>query len=322
MPQSSRMKIVYLDQLHWIEISRAMHGKETRDGTVETLAHIRQAVANERLLFPLSMAHYFETLKQSDPDRRQRLAEVMLELSAGNTIASPPTVLSHEIRAALVSKLELGIPTAPLQLIGQGVQHALGRSIKMLPDWPQHLSIPEQVRNEIDSEIIDQLEQGFLSGNFDFGDDIQYFPQMNLDAAQKFMCHLTEWRGTATTMSPPELKRKIYAKSLANIQETLSSILQELSITMTQFAMLGEPVWCGLLDMMPSQRTEMHLLMQWAKNAHLQPNLSDLNDWAFLGVAVNYCDLVVTEKQMNDLLQRSEEYASKSTARLTDLLQL
>jgi hypothetical protein len=66
----------------------------------------------------------------------------------------------------------------------------------------------------------------------------------------------------------------------------------------------------------------MHLRTQWAKNASLKPKLSDLNDWTYLGIAVCYCDLVVTENQMNNLFQRSEEFASKSTARLTDLLKL
>jgi len=65
----------------------------------------------------------------------------------------------------------------------------------------------------------------------------------------------------------------------------------------------------------------MHIRTQWAKNASLIPKPSDLNDWHFLGIAVCYCDLVVTEKQMNDLFHRSEEFESKSTARLTDLLQ-
>jgi hypothetical protein len=34
------------------------------------------------------------------------------------------------------------------------------------------------------------------------------------------------------------------------------------------------------------------------------PKVSDLNDWAFLGVAVMHCDVVVTEKQMADLFRR------------------
>ena len=66
----------------------------------------------------------------------------------------------------------------------------------------------------------------------------------------------------------------------------------ELEITTEQFSNLGEPGWCELLDMMPSRRADMHLRTEWARNANLKPNpnLSDLNDWVYLGVAVCYCD--------------------------------
>jgi hypothetical protein len=70
--------------------------------------------------------------------------------------------------------------------------------------------------------------------------------------------------------------------------------------------------------MMPGRRADMHLRTEWAKSANLKPkpNLSDLNDWVYLGIAVCYCDLVVTENQMNDLLRRADEFAPKTTARV------
>src|SRR5262245_2171726 len=119
------MKTVYLDQLHWIEISKAIHGLTSRDGTVETLAHMRRRVSEGKLLFPLSFAHYFETLKRADPPARQRLSAVMRELSGGYTIAALTTVVKHEIRSALISKLGLDSSLAPLQLLGRGIDHAL-----------------------------------------------------------------------------------------------------------------------------------------------------------------------------------------------------
>jgi hypothetical protein len=59
--------------------------------------------------------------------------------------------------------------------------------------------------------------------------------------------------------------------------------------------------------------------------AALEPaesNLSDLNEWVYRGIAIRYCDLVITENQMNDLLRRADEYAPKTMSRLTDLLKL
>lgn len=73
---------------------------------------------------------------------------------------------------------------------------------------------------------------------------------------------------------------------------------------------------------MPSRRADMHIRTQWAKNANLNPKVSDLNDWTYLGIAVCYCDLVVTENQMNDLLRRADEFAPKTTSLLSDLMKL
>jgi len=316
------MKTIYLDQLHWIEISKAIHGHPVRPGTTEVLEHIRRRTKEGDLLFPLSLAHYFETLKQAAPDRRQRLSTVMRELSGDNTLANPTMIVRHEIRCALISKLGLNVPSPPLKLLGRGMEHALGRSFNIRLEWPDSEQVPDEVRQKIEINVFELLESTFLSGVLKTGEELFHFPQMALDSDKKFLDHLTQWRGSGATMSAAELRRKICATILADIVELMSIVLAELGVTIQRFAEMGETAWCDLLGMMPSRRADMHLRAQWAKNASLNPKLSDLNDWAYLGIAVCYCDLVVTENQMNDLFQRSTEFGSKSTARLQDLLTL
>lgn len=316
------MKTIYLDQLHWIEISKAIHSHQVRPGTTEVLEHIRRRTKEGELLFPLSLAHYFETLKQAAPDRRQRLSTVMRELSGGNTLANPTMIVRHEIRCALISKLGLNVPNPPLKLLGRGMEHAIGRSFNIRLEWPDPEQVPDEVRQKAESDVFELLESTFLSGVLENGEEQCHFPKMALDSDKKFLDHLTQWRGSGAIMSAAELRRKIYATTLGDIMESVSIVLSELGVTMQNFAEMGETAWCGLLDMMPSRRADMHLRTQWAKNASLNPKLSDLNDWAYLGIAVCYCDLVVTENQMNDLFQRSTEFGPKSTSRLQNLLTL
>jgi hypothetical protein len=95
------MKVTYLDQLHWIELSRAVHGRARFPDTPGVLETLRQARASGRACFPLSYGHYLETRKHRDAERRQRLATLMFELSGGLTIAPPPAVWRHEIEVAL-----------------------------------------------------------------------------------------------------------------------------------------------------------------------------------------------------------------------------
>jgi hypothetical protein len=274
------------------------------------------------LLFPLSLAHYFETFKRADPQQRQRLSKVMRELSGGNTIADHSTVVRHEIRSALISKLKLDVPLTPFKVFGRGLEHALGRSLNFCLEWSCQKNEPEELRQAVECEVFDFLEATFLSGVSDVGEERILWPQMNLDADKEFQEYLIAWRGSAARMGPDELRRTVYATTLLDIQQPLVTVLAELEMTKEQFARLGEPVWCELLDMMPSRRADMHIRTQWAKNADLKPkpNLSDLNDWVYLGIGVCYCDFVVTESQMNDLLRRADEFAPKTTSRLTDLL--
>jgi hypothetical protein len=129
---------------------------------------------------------------------------------------------------------------------------------------------------------------------------------MTFEQDRVFQNHLAEWRGSGAKMSLMELRQKVCAITLADIREPLRDVLAELGITPARVYILqGEPWRCELLEMMPSRRADMHLRTQWAKNASLKPKLSDLNDWAYLGIAVCYCDLVVTENQINDLFRRS-----------------
>src|ERR1700694_3243100 len=95
------MKVIYVDQNHWIELSRATHGRASRTETLSVLETLREARASGQASFPLSLAHYFETLKMQTPDRRDRLATFMLELSGGMTVASIEVVVRHEAEMAL-----------------------------------------------------------------------------------------------------------------------------------------------------------------------------------------------------------------------------
>ena len=93
------------------------------------------------------------------------------------------------------------------------------------------------------------LEAILLSGVLDAGEEHFFFPQMNLDADRKFQEHLPAWRGCGDRMSASDLRRKVYAITFVDIKDPLADVLAELGITTEQFALLGEGVWCELLDL-------------------------------------------------------------------------
>src|SRR5258708_2111691 len=127
------------------------------------------------------------------------------------------------------------------------------------------------------------------------------------------MAHLNELRGEACRYKHADLRRRIYATTLKDLSSTLWKVLDQHGGSMKEFELLREQRWCEFLDSMQTCRADMHLRNQWAKNADLKPKESDLIDWVYLGIAVSYCDLVVTEKQMADFV------AARLTSQLVEV---
>jgi hypothetical protein len=315
------VKIVYLDQNHWIELARAAHGRESKPGVPEVLSELKRAAARREACFPLSLGHWMETFKQRAPDRRSRLASVMLDLSGGLAVAAPHVVMQHEAEAALSRAFPGRIPLPPpLAYLGRGFAHAADAPFGFSLDWPDGSSaIPEDERKTLESQILASVELSVLSATLPGGQHVNTGPLTDLTADRRFKAGLAEWRGAAARYAALELERRIYATTLADMEPYFRVVLAKHRVAIEDFASLGEPGWCRILDDMPSRRADMHLRREWAKNAQLTPKDSDLNDWAYLEVAVMQCDVVVTEKQTCDLFGRGLSTRAAVVASLADV---
>jgi hypothetical protein len=144
----------------------------------------------------------------------------------------------------------------------------------------------------------------------------------SLTIERQHKASLEQWRGASSQYPPDELEREIYDTKLSDINSLLQVMLAHHQISSDEFVQLGELRWRAFLDDMPLQKVDMHLIRQWAKNASLRSQDTDLIDWAFLSVAVSYCDIVVTEKQMADLLSRRFDTRATVIAQLGQLPEL
>jgi hypothetical protein len=165
------MKSIYLDQLHWIEFSRAAHGLSTRHPeTPSVLDILRQAHASGRACFPLSYAHYIETRKRrgsASLAARRRLATLMLALSGGRTLAPPSVVICHEIEMALARCFPGRVVPEPLALLGFGLAHT--RADRTL-EWPPGVSArADSMGGVFDDYFRAVAELNYLSGPLEMG---------------------------------------------------------------------------------------------------------------------------------------------------------
>lgn len=315
-----KLKIIYLDQLHWIEIAKSVNGKTTKVGTQKVIEYMSQLSSSGLAVFPLSISHYYETLKQTVPERRQRLANVMRSMSRGYTVAALNNVVKYEVRSSLISMLNLDIELEHFKYLGKNLGHALGENINFNLVWPNSESVPEDIRNKIEDDIFNIVEDTLLSGSLKVGEVDHVFTKLDLTPDNTFKEHLEEWKGCASSMTKTELRKKIYSITLNDMLIPIFEELVYLGVPLENFSALGEENIWRLLDMMPTRKVDMHLREQWARNGGLTPKQSDLNDWCHIGSAICYSDFVVTEKQMSNLLSRSNEYSSKVTSNLSDLL--
>jgi hypothetical protein len=137
--------------------------------------------------------------------------------------------------------------------------------------------------------------------------------------AKKFSDGLLQARARLLSADPGLQKRAGYAQVLVDMLEDLQRALAFHSIPEAEFFALGAEGLTRFVDAMPSIRLDMHLRQQWVRNQQLKTRLSDLNDFGYVGTAAAYCDVVVTENQLADLLNRDRKKKATVMSSVLDL---
>jgi hypothetical protein len=310
------MKITYLDQNHWIELSKAVYSHPRFSDTPRVLEALCQARISGRACFPISYAHYLETRKHGNAEARTRLATLMWLLSGGMTVASIPTVIRHEIEVALEHCFPGRVVPEPFQLLGFGLTHTAGSDWNVPLPWPPGAdNMPAPWRALLEAPFRVKVEFTLLSGVSQIGEPLEWRPLTSGTRECQYGTELEQWRGARKRYArDDDLEREIYTSTLGEINGELQDAFARHNIA-REYAQLSESQRWALLDAMPWQKAVMHLKRQWAKNARLKPNKrhSDLNDWGYLSVAVSHCDIIVTERHMANLFSPARGFHSRAT---------
>lgn len=96
----------------------------------------------------------------------------------------------------------------------------------------------------------------------------------------------------------------LYAMLMVDMVEPLSEAMQRFDLPAEAFGDLGEGGLKKLVNDMPMRRVDLHLHKQVLKNPKYLAKITDLEDWAGLVLASCYCDVVVCEKHMANMLSR------------------
>lgn len=269
----------------------------------EVLRLIQARVTSDQLCVPLSAIHYLESHRHADPNRRRRLGECMIAISAGYTIATWEAILTHEISRVLHS-IDQRVSIIPLDYVGRGMRHAFGKDLPpfVLPEAFRE-AIPRHTQQLYEAQVEAALEKAALTGVSEF----QEMPAPTLPHSN----HNVEFRNKLDELTKrleelPKNKREdfLYAASFLDVVSVIESVLLGQGFPVLDLGRIDMAYVRGFVDALPSRRADLHVTKQSTKNAQLKAKLSDLDDFASISPAVAYCDVVVCEKHFADLLRR------------------
>ncbi|WP_036956184.1 hypothetical protein [Pseudoalteromonas sp. A2] len=282
--------LVYLDQNKWIHLAKIINGKETSESAINLLQEIKASL-NCGYIYPLSAFHYMEFARISNNGRRQRLGKVMWDFSKNQTLVSSREIVIHELEISL-SKFFPEIKPKSIRILGNGMFNAFGVENDDL--FPTSSS---------------RIDEVMLTGKSDM--DIEPMQHFNSQYRKNFQDHLKSLHQQLASVEKINVNNWLNAFALKDISEPLTYVLSNNGISEKRISNLNAEDYAEIINAMPTRALDVHLHKQVLKNKTYNSKLSDLEDWAGLGMAACYCDIVVCEKHFADMLKR-DGYKTKA----------
>ena len=313
-------KLLYLDMWVWVELSRVHHGMNKAPAAVAALAAIRDALKANRAVAPMATVNLDEATKHSNEDRRKRLAEFMVDLCGNFSCLAHPVTRDYQIDCAVEKHMGVrALPSIRPGLVHWGLDAAgLGRPARLPPMEPQYA---EWVRQSM-------LEPEQSKLTLVYALDQSYHQQWK--AREEELVKLNEAAREADGhMSPLERMAAAFRYFLAS--PTPNTYTKRILFALMQRG-LSPQVYLDLVsaeDRLTRFAEDLHQLYIWTRiqyerdrNSDATSEVNDARDGAFLGQAITYGNVVVTEKQWARLANRTkiaERYGTRVIGRLSEI---
>ncbi len=336
-------ELIYLDQLHWIGLSKARLGQEA-GAYAEALVELRAAVASGRAVVPLSSTHYMETSKIASAKRRADLAITMGDLSRYIVLTTREVMLSYELRRALAQELGVTYRSPQPSATGYGFAHAFGKQPIVGSIRGDQAAIEDWANNNV-QDIIARLEE-FAGYGWRFVPSGNSSTRLDL-VNEAFNSYTQFWmlKGPDDKREPELLKLGFNPSSsyevmdaIARREADLARLLAEqptnrqglddiIAVRALYWDLNGDwnrassDVWTRrvvtmeefgkdrlnrVLSNIPIVDIESSIRQANFRNSSKGWESNDMYDLDYLGTAVTYCDVVVTEKHLHAQLSQQD----------------
>ncbi len=322
-------ELIYLDQLHWINLSKARLGQEGTEVYADLLAELRAAVTSGRAVVPISFTHYFEVSEIARAGRRANLALTMGELSRYVALTPREVFLRHQFRRSLASELgtTYAIPQPPIT--GYGFGHVFGETPVLDPvrSNPEGTRAPlERAREMLNAAIqlrilmgpANKLDPELLKYGFN--------PASAYEVIEKIR-RREEDLAAQLAADPVWLRRLddiIEARALLwDLSEDWYSAVTDVWPRMVTIEEFGIERLHRIIRGIPIVDIESSIRRANFATGDHKWTTNDIHDMGFAGAAVTYCDVVLTERHLQTQLVHQgidRKYKTTILSRPEDLI--
>jgi hypothetical protein len=317
--------LVYLDLNHWIGLAKAAKGHREGFRYADALAACREAIAQEKAIFPLSGVHYMEVSKIERRARRSDLAAIMMELSRFNTLIGRAKLLDIEREAAIDAvALPRVFESEPWPYLAWGVMHCLGRTGALkLGGSPETMQqIPDDLVKRIEAQAQLRFEYVSLAGpqNDTEQNELEQRGWEPAGSAKVAEERAQAERDQVKRFDEDEdehhrrkrLHDVVYAREVVTELEALNKSLESRP-PLAKTLLASKEQFDAMLALMPSLTVTIELKVGYHRNPQTKWTSNAIFDIDAMSVAVPYCDIVAADNQVRSVLRQAKLHETMDT---------
>lgn len=310
------MHVLFIDQNKWIDLARAASGKPEGAAYVDIYRALSSAVASERVILPLTVAHIIETAKRNDPESRLAVARVQAQLSKGSVYRSRKARLLVEMRNSLHNVFSE--PTVELPenwAIVRGFMQAF-QPYDTLTATPEQARLSNLINQNLDPAVqyVDYMQ------NQD--DERRRHAVAAFTSESASLLARIEERRSIMTGANVDLRYRAYsARLFLEHQGFVAHMLKVIGRSVDDMKALGDRAILEFMKGVPTLNVEAEIAARLEiQQGTLEPN--DIRDVQSFYTAIPYSNRLVAERNFTSLARQAKLDAKYGVSLHTNLNEL
>ena len=308
------MRIVYLDQNKWIELSLAAKYSARYPEASRLLESLLDDVGANRIVVPLSFANIYETQKINDPQQRHDLALLQAAMSGGLVFRGRYKRLEMELRNFVRSAYSLPSDTQSDRWFLSDVffESVAEAGDKRIP------SVPERLIRFIKSRPAEALYDYLMNTP----EPARRYAVVKLSESSEQLRQRIETRRTRHAGESSAMRRKIYnALLMIDEIELILDCAKAAGAPWHSVSDIGSSLARRMMDDVPTYFIEREIALKLEKQNRLITE-NDFRDMQAFGAVLAYADHIVAEKQFSNLAIQAGLGKKYGTTISTDIFSL